>query len=217
MEKLILYPLKGAIILVFLFILIVFLLLIIFSKIRIEVINFKFSSQWKRHINKDYKVIIKLCILSKISILKINITKTKLEKLKIKEKIKDIDLKIIENRNKFDKDLIRAIKEINLDIDKINLNIELGTENASLTSIVVPAISTILAILLRQKIEKFENQIFIVKPIYINQNLINIVLSGIFEIKMIHIINIIYILNKKEGVKKYERTSNRRSYGYSYE
>lgn len=202
---------------VFLFILIVFLLLIIFSKIRIEVINFKFSSQWKRHINKDYKVIIKLCILSKISILKINITKTKLEKLKIKEKIKDIDLKIIENRNKFDKDLIRAIKEINLDIDKINLNIELGTENASLTSIVVPAISTILAILLRQKIEKFENQIFIVKPIYINQNLINIVLSGIFEIKMIHIINIIYILNKKEGVKRYERTSNRRSYGYSYE
>ena len=202
---------------VFLFILIVFLLLIIFSKIRIEVINFKFSSQWKRHINKDYKVIIKLCILSKISILKINITKTKLEKLKIKEKIKDIDLKIIENRNKFDKDLIRAIKEINLDIDKINLNIELGTENASLTSIVVPAISTILAILLRQKIEKFENQIFIVKPIYINQNLINIVLSGIFEIKMIHIINIIYILNKKEGVKRYERTSNRRSYGYGYE
>ena len=96
MEKLILYPLKGAIILVFLFILIVFLLLIIFSKIRIEVINFKFSSQWKRHINKDYKVIIKLCILSKIPILKINITKTKLEKLKIKLKIKDIDLKIIE-------------------------------------------------------------------------------------------------------------------------
>ena len=214
MEKLILYPLKGAMILVFLFILIVFLLLIIFSKIRIEVINFKFSSQWKRHINKDYKVIIKLCILSKIPILKINITKTKLEKLKIKEKIKDIDLKIIENRNKFDKDLIRAI---NLDIDKINLNIELGTENASLTSIVVPAISTILAILLRQKIEKFENQIFIVKPIYMNQNLINIVLSGIFEIKMIHIINIIYILNKKEGVKRYERTSNRRSYGYGYE
>ena len=217
MEKLILYPLKGAIILVFLFILIVFLLLMIFSKIRIEVINFKFSSQWKRYINKDYKVIIKLCILSKIPILKINITKTKLEKLKIKEKIKDIDLKIIENKNKFDKDLIKAIKEINLDIDKINLNIELGTENASLTSIIVPAISTILAILLRQKMQKFENQIFIVKPIYINQNLINIVLSGIFEIKMIHIINIMYVLNKKEGVKKNERTSNRRTYDYSYE
>ena len=86
-----------------------------------------------------------------------------------------------------------------------------------MTSIVVPAISTILAILLRQKIEKFENQIFIVKPIYINQNLINIVLSGIFEIKMIHIINIIYILNKKKGVRKIERASNTKPYEYGYE
>ena len=64
--------------------------MLVFSRIRIEVINFKFSSQTKRHINKDYKVIIKLCILKKIPILKVNITKTKLEKMKIKEKIKDM-------------------------------------------------------------------------------------------------------------------------------
>ena len=68
-----------------------------------------------------------------------------------------------------------------------------------------------------KKVENYKNQNFTIKPIYINQNLINILIDGIFEIKMIHIINIIYILNKKEGVKKYERTSNRRSYDYSYE
>lgn len=202
---------------VFIFVLILIIVLLVFSRIRIEVINFKFSSQTQRHINKDYKVIIKLCILKKIPILKVNITKTKLEKMKIKEKIKNIDFKIIQNKNKFDKNAIKAIKKSNININKINLNLEIGTENATLTSVIVPTISTILAILLSRKIENPKNQLFIIQPVYINQNLINIVFSGIFEMKMIHIINIIYILNRKKGVNKHERTSNRRSYDYSYE
>lgn len=211
---------KEEVILVFLFIvltLILIILLLIYSKIGVEIINLKFSSQNIRHINKDYKIIIKLYILGKIPVLKLNITKTKLEKLKIKEKIKDFDLKLIEDKNKFDKNFFKAFKKINIGIEKVNLNIELGTENAVLTSIIVPAISTIIAIILRKKVKKFENQTFIINPVYVNQNHINIQLSGIFDIKMNHIINIIYILNKKEGVKKYERTSNRRSYDYSYE
>ena len=62
-----------------------------------------------------------------------------------------------------------------------------------------------------------EDKIFYnVEPIYNSQNLINIAISGIFQIKMIHIINTIYVLNKKGGIE-YERTSNRRSYDYSYE
>lgn len=208
---------KGAIILVFILVLIVLIIFLVFSRIRIEVINFKFSSQTQRHINKDYKVVIKLCVLKKIPILKINITKTKLEKMKIKEKLKNIDFKIIQNKNRFDKNVIKAIKKSNININKINLNLEIGTENATLTSVIVPAISTILAILLSRKIENPKNQLFIIQPVYINQNLINIVFSGIFEMKMIHIINIIYILNRKKGVNKHERTSNRRSYDYSYE
>ena len=202
---------------VFIFVLILIIVLLVFSRIRIEVINFKFSSQTKRHINKDYKVIIKLCILKKIPILKVNITKTKLEKMKIKEKIKNIDFKIIQNKNKFDKNAIKAIKKSNININKINLNLEIGTENATLTSVIVPAISTILAILLSRKIENPKNQLFIIQPVYINQNLINIVFSGIFEMKMIHIINTICIVNKKRKGDKNERTSNRRSYDYSYE
>ena len=81
----------------------------------------------------------------------------------------------------------------------------------------VPIISTFIAIILRRKIKKIEDQTFIINPVYINQNLVNIILSGIFEIKVIHIINILYVLNKKGSVKKYERTSNRRAYDYSYE
>lgn len=142
---------------VFLFILAIIFLLIIFSKIKIEIINFRFSSQTKRHINKDYEFIIKLYILSKIPILKINITKTKLERLKLKEKIQNMDLKIIQDTNKFDKKLIASIKKINIDINKFNLKIELGTENACLTSMIIPVISTIISIFLRKNVKKFEN------------------------------------------------------------
>lgn len=207
---------------VFLFICIAIILLgiiLFFSKIRIEIINFRFDSQLRRHINKDYKIIIKLKAFGLIPIFKINITKTKLEKMKLKEKIKNVDFKVLEDNHKLDKKILKAIKNLKLSIKNINLRLDIGTENATLTSIIVPAISTVIAIVLRKKVKKFENQIFMINPIYQNQNLVNLFVSGIFEIKMSHIINIIYILNKKEkkGVKEYERTSHRRSYGYGYE
>lgn len=203
---------------VFLFVFLVFILiLLIFSKIQIQIDNLSFSSNRIRHINKDYQIIIKLLVFSKIPIFKYNITKTKLEKLRLKEKVRNMDFKILKNRNKFDKKMLKATKKINISIKKIKLYIELGTENASLTSIIIPIVSTVIANIFYKKVENYKNQNFTIKPIYINQNLINILIDGIFEIKMIHIINIIYILRKKEGVKEYERTSNRRTYGYSYE
>lgn len=197
----------------------VLLVILIFSKIKIQIINFRFHSQMQRHINKDYKIVVKLYALSFIPIFKISITKEKLEKLKLKERIKKIDYKWLEDNKELDKKMLEAVKKLNISIQNINLHVDLGTENASLTSILVPAISTIIAIILRKKVKKFENQRFMIQPIYQNQNLVNINISGIFEIKMSHIINIIYMLNKKErkGVKEYERASHRRTYDYSYE
>lgn len=217
MEKLILNPLKEAKILVFLFIILTIIIILLLSKIRIEVKKFSFSSMTKRHINLNYEIIIKLCVFHTIPILKINVTKTKLEKLKLKEKIKKVNVEILENNHKLDSRILKAIKKLNLMIRKIDLHIDIGTENSSFTAILVPILSTILAIILQKKVRNCKNQRFKINPIFINQNLINIAISGIFEIKVIHIISIIYILNKKEGVDKYERTSNRRTYGYSYE
>lgn len=190
--------------------------ILFFSKIRIEIIDFRFTSQTQRHINKDYKIIIKLCALGIVPVFKIDLTKMKLEKMKVKEKIKKIDFTIFEKNISLDKEILQMVKKLNILIKKINLHIDIGTENASFTSIIVPAISTIIAIILRKKVKKFENQIFMINPIYQNQNLVNLSVSGIFEVKISHIINIIYILNRK-GVKEYERTSNRRPYDYSYE
>ena len=202
---------------VFLFILISIILSFIFSKIRIEVINFKFDSTSQKHVNKDYKIIIKFCIFNKIPVIKSTITQDKLKKIKVNQKAKDMAIKALRNKKKIDVKSFSAIKKINISIKDIRLKINIGTESAAFTAIIVGIISTIIPIVLRNKVEDYKNQTFAINPIYTNQNLINIVLSGIFEIKMIHIINIIYILSKKEGVKKYERTSNRRSYAYSYE
>ena len=195
----------------------VILIIFIFSKVQIKIENFKFTSETKRHINTDYKLVIKLYILSKIPILKISINKKFIERLKVKEKMKTLEMELIENKLKIDKAFLKAMKKLDINIKHLNLRIDLGTENASFTSIIIPILSTIISMLLRNRIKDYKNQHYIVNPIFTNQNLINIELSSIFEIKMIHIIDSIYVLNKKEGEDKYERTSNRRAYDNCYE
>ena len=201
---------------VFLFLVIILILLLVFSKIRIEVENFKFISSLPKHVNKDYLIRFKLCILKKIPIIKIKITEEKIKKLKLKERLEKVDIK------KLEKDIsINKIKEVLMKskfiIKKFNLKIEIGTENASITAFIIPLLSTLVSFILRNRVIDYKNQKFNIKPLFLNKNLVNIEFSGIFEIKMIHIINIIYILNKKKGEDKNERTSNRRSYAYSYE
>lgn len=202
---------------VFLFIiLIVLIILFVTSKIRVEVEDFRFLSNMPKKQKTNYKLVAKLCVLSKIPIIKISLTKEKIVKLKNKGIFKNIGVKEIE-KDLNPENLPRIIKENKINLKKIRLKIEFGTENASLTAILVPIISTIISFVIRLKIKDYRNQVFNIKPLFINKNLVNIEFSGIFEMKMIHIINIIYILNKKKGEDKNERTSNRRSYAYSYE
>lgn len=194
-------------------------IILVFSKIRIEFVNIKFSSKKERHWNQDYEITVSLCILGVIPILKIRLVKSKLEKMKFLKKLRKMDFTVLEEKVSWNKEMLQKMKHLDILIKKFNLRIDLGTESSFLTSILVPAISTIIAIVLKKKIKKWENQIFIINPIYQNQNLVKIDFSGIFEIKISHIITIMYDLMKKEkkGVKKYERTSNRGAYDYSYE
>ena len=199
--------------------LLIILVIIVTSKIRFQIKDFEYSLINIKHVNPKYKMQISWFIFGKIPIVRIDIDKTKINKLKIKEKITNIETEIIQGKKPINKNILKVIKKIKLDVKELNLKIDLGTENAALTSMIIPIISSILAIFLRRKIKSTEEQYFIITPIYQNRNYLNIDFSGIFEIKMNHIINIIHLLLRKEkkGVKKYERTSNRRSYDYSYE
>ena len=207
---------------VFLFILLILcilLLIIVFSKIRIDVKKFEYCSANKKYINPNYYLQLSWIILNKIPIIKIKLNKHTVKKLKLKDKFVDIDVKMWEERKKIDKETISIIKKIDFAIRKLKLKIDIGTENSAITSLLIPIVSTVISFLLRNKMKTKEEQTYIVQPIYNNQNYLNITISGIFEIKMNHIINVIYLLSRKnkKGVKKYERTSNRRSYDYSYE
>ncbi len=207
---------------VFLFIFLIIIAIIITMKIKIEIQNLKISTNEKPHINRKYQIKIKIYTFGILPIININLNNKKIQKIlnnnKIKEKIKQQETKIIENKANIDKELITSLKNIQTEIKEINLKILIGTENASLTAFIIPAISTCIAMFLSKQIRQYnEKQVFCVVPVYIDKNLINVEFSGIFQIKMIHIINTICIVNKKRKGDKNERTSNRRAYDYGYE
>lgn len=191
------------------------IILLSFSKIKIDISNIKISSEKMngRYVNKNYKVTISLYIISKIKIFKINITKTKLEKIKVK----DLEVKLIKIRDDYDKDTLLSMKKIRAKIEYLDLKLDIGTEDAVLTSYIVAIVSSLIGILLKNQLSSSESKRFIITPLYINKNLLNLELDCIFTVKMIHIIYIIYILKKKRRDDKHVRASNRRAYGYSYE
>ena len=211
---------------VFLFILLIFLclaLVVLTSKLDIRMINLIIDSQSKKHINDRYEIIIKLKIFGNIPVLKLTLNKNKLGKIqqswKMNEKVKQLERDILKNKNKFDKQIIKGLKELSQSIyvENLELEIELGTENAFLTAMLVAIFSSILSIVFSRIHIRERNFLYEIEPVYRNENSIKIEISGIFQIKLIHIINTIYVLNKKGGRKNHERTSNRRSYDYSYE
>ena len=207
---------------VFLLILSIIILMIVTIRIKIKFKDFEFSSQSKEYLNKNYKIEIIIYTFNFIPILKLKVTNKKINKALNNEKIRKVineqKTKIVENRKDIDIEAIKAIKNIKIEIYEMNLNISLGTEDAAITAFIIPIISTFIAIFLSQKVKKYNyNQKFSIQPVYVNKNLINIEFSGIFQIKMIHIINTICIVNKKRKGDKNERTSHRMSYDYSYE
>ncbi len=207
---------------VFLFIILIILLMIITIKIKFEIQNLKISTNENPHLNKKYQIKIIIYTFGIIPILKIKLNNKKIQKIinnqTIKEKIKQQETKIIENKANIDKEVITSLKNIKTEIKEINLKIIIGTENASLTAFTIPVISTFIAVFLSKQIKKYnDKQVFLVEPVYLDKNLLNIEISSIFQIKMIHIINTICIVSKKRKGDKNERTSNRRTYDYGYE
>lgn len=206
----------------FLFILLIIAILInviiLLSKIQIQIKNVHFnSSKPKGKLDANYKIIIIVYILKKIPILKINVTQSKLKKLKLKEKVRQAEIDIIQNKKKIDKEILYELRKIKVQIKYWNLELLLGTEDAKITALIVGYLSIFLGIYLNKKISKHENKKFSIQPVYLGQNILKLIFEGIFEIKTVNIINIIWNLKKKERRNGNERTSNRRTYDYSYE
>jgi len=170
----------------FLFIFIVLLVIglaIYTSRVGVEIQNLMLDTEKPKgsKYNKDSKIYIYLLIFGKIKLFKKNIRN--IDKRKIKFQNKDIDIKFLKDRDiKIDyKDLLQ---KIDIYFDKIDLNVQLSTEDAALTAILTGIIGAILGVIIRKP--RYE-----VIPIYANKNFLKIKLDCIFSV---HLMQYIYKL-----------------------
>ena len=180
----------------FLFILVILLVLglaIYTSRIGVEIQNLIIDTEKPKgeKFNKDSKIYIYVLIFQKIKLFKKDVRK--MDKQNIKFQNKDIDIKFLKNRDiKIDyKDLLQ---KIDIYFEKIDLHIQLGTEDAAITAISTGIISAVLGIIIRKP--RYE-----VIPIYANKNFVKIKLDCIFSV---HLMQYIYkiISNKTKNLGK---------------
>ena len=195
------------------FSIIFFLLLILMSiNVKIEIENLKFIVPKinGRYTNKDSKILLKIYILKKIKIAEINLKKINLNNEKFKNKIQS-QIK----QEKFNINAINFFKNNNYILEKMNLKIIVGTEDAAITAIAVGIISSLISIFFHNKIFDINKQKYEVLPVYENKSILKIEFDGIFTFKIANIIGMAKYLKRR--VDKSDRTSNRRAYAYSNE
>lgn len=167
----------------FLFVLVLVVILAIAihtSKIGIEVENLIINTEEDKgkKVNKESKIYVYLLIFNKIKLLKKDVKNMKPPNFKIKNT--DIDIKILKG-----KDLVinykEMLKNINIDIKMLDLNMQIGTQDAAVTAILVGIISSIVGVIFKKP--KYE-----IVPIYSNKNFIKIKLDGIFSIYLMQYI-----------------------------
>ena len=162
----------------------------IFTTIKIHIKNIQFSTEKinGRHLNEDYRIIISLYLFSNIRYLKVDITKLKLENQKLKANLNKVQKKVIENKNEIDINILSIIKKLNLKIENLRLNINIGTEDAALTAKSIGIVASILGIITGLFINKREKSKWEVIPVYQNRNFLNLYFDSILKLKTIDII-----------------------------
>ena len=197
--------------------LVTIIILIIASTLHIQIKNLSVSNMEPKNTN-EYAIIFSLYLGNKIKWIWFRLNDKKVRKMYSKIQLEKLDFK------KFRKDFkvkdLKELPKLQPKISYLNLDANLGVISPITTSFLVTTIASIISIALSYlaKSLKKERYVYNIKPLYYNKNLYKINLNCIIEIKMVHIINIIFVLIKK-GRKKNEQstTSNRKPYAYSYE
>ena len=189
------------------------IILIIVSTLHIQIKNLSVSNMKPKNKAK-YAIIISLYLGNKIKWIWFNLNDKRMKKMYSKIQLEKLDFQ------KLKKDL-KQLPKLKPKISYLNLDANLGVIDPTATSFLVAIIATIISLLLPYLATdlKEKNYIYNIKPLYYNQNLYKVNVDCIIEIKMVHIINVIYYILIKKGRKKNDQstTSNRKSYAYSYE
>ena len=191
------------------------------STIQIKITNLILENKKERdvkRINNSYKIKIGIYFFNKIPILWINLNSKKIKKISSSKSLPKVDFQKLKNKENINKKIVNLIKNKQIKVKNIKLNVNIGTIDAILTSYLVAVIASVIGIILPHITEKnnINTCYFIVNPKYQNKNEYNIKFEGIIYIKIVHII--FSMLNfVRKGSNENERTSNRRAYAYSNE
>ena len=165
----------------FLFILVTFTILIIAihtSKIGIDIENLIINTEANEKINKEGKIYVYVLLFNKIKLFRKNVKNIPMKDVKFEGS--DFDIKIFKSKD-IKINYLELIQNINIDIRKIDLDVQIGTEDAGITAILVGILAGILGIIIKKP--KYQ-----ILPIYANRNLLKINLNGIFTIYLMHYI-----------------------------
>ena len=161
------------------------------------------------------KVILNLSILlfNRVKILKITIDNKKIIKILKSGKVNFSNVNISKESKKIIKKFLKSDAVM---IETLNINGYFSTFNNVLSGIIFSISNALIPILISKKLEssRYNNNVSFLNQ---NQNIINISINCIISIKIVNIINTLYLLKKKGGSDKYGKSSNRRSYAYSNE
>ena len=193
-------------------------ILIIASTLHIQIKNLSISNMQTKNNNK-YAIIFSIYFANKIKYIWFNLNSKRAKKIYSKVQLEKIDLKKFKKVFKLGD--LKELTKLHLKILDLNLDMNIGTKSPLVTSFLVVTISNAISLLLPHLVNNLkDNRYFYnIKPLYYNKELYKINLDCIIEIKMVHIINVIYYIFLKKGRRKNERstTSNRKSYAYSHE
>jgi hypothetical protein len=163
----------------------------------------------------SFKSYLKIYVLKSILIAKIDLTKKRKKYIKnkrIRKKFKNLS----KNKTKFIKEIYFVLKDVKLNLKKLDFKIDISTTDCILTSYTVFILSNIIAFFIKFTNVKInlKNFKYMINPLYVNQKILNIKLDCIITTNLVHIISILY-----KNLKKWRcdvdgnETSNRWSYG----
>lgn len=184
-------------------ILIAVFIIIVLSTIKFEIVDFELSNIIPIT-PKNYKIKLPFYLFGKIKIFSFKLNSERARKMYSKMNIEKFDIekgrKLLTIKN------INILKKLNTRLDYLDLELDLGLEDAIFTTELITLISTVISNILPHIISKYipNKYRYKIMPIYINKNAYYIKLNCIFQLKIVHIINIIYIYLKKGKSDKNE-------------
>lgn len=169
---------------------IVFVLMLYFSTIKVEIDKLKIDNLKKMKIN-DFNIKVYLILFDKLKWIKIKINKEKIEN------IKKLNLKIIKNfkNTNFIKTrgtILKTIKGFKIKIEKLDLNAEIGIDNIIILSYLIAILDILIGISLAKQAKDMEENKYryIITPRQTNKLYLNLCINCAISAKISNIAKI---------------------------